>query len=742
MNKVDLISRISEYLPSDRVEFVATAYDYSAQCHEGQYRLSGEPYLQHPLYAAMQLAKLKLDATCIASALLHDVMEDCDVSLEELEKRFGPEVGMLVNGVSKLTRLELQAIYPNSGSNGNVHDSTAQAENLRKMLVAMAQDIRVVLIKLVDRHHNMRTLKFLPRERQLRIARETLDIYAPLADRLGMADLKWQLEDLSFRTLQPDRYREITRLITQRRGMRERYVAQVTRVLTEALGKAGVKANVTGRPKHIYSIHQKMNRYAEQGKEFDQIYDLFALRVLVDRDRVQDCYAALGVVHGLWRPIPGQFDDYVANPRENGYQSLHTTVMTGGGVPLEIQIRTSEMHVVSEFGIAAHWRYKEGVKGDSHFEDRLAWVRQRLLDWQSELSRPEEFVQSVKTDILPDQVFVYTPKGDVKELPAGSTPIDFAYLIHTDIGNQCSGAKVNGKLTSLDYQLQNGDMVQMLTSNKIRGPRLDWLNPDLGYVKTANARQAIRVWFRRQRRAENIERGQELVDKELRRLALTFTLNDLARQFKYSSREDFLAALGSGTISIHQVANTLSPPERPVVKDTVGRSRDGRPVRGVTVLGVEDVLTRLARCCNPLPGDQIMGFITRSQGVTVHKRDCHNVVDVQEQERLIQVEWGSTPQLYPVRIQLEGKDRVGLLRDITTVVSAEKVNISGVMTEVHGDGTVTEYLNLETSGIGQLSRIFTRLEKVGGVLRVSRSEHPPRAESGSKTKRGEDSGGL
>ena len=705
-------------MPEDRIGFVSDAYDFAELSHRGQVRKSGEPYIQHPLSIALHLSDLKLDSNCIAAALLHDVIEDCDVTPEQLDSRFGPEVTRLVDGVSKLTRLELMAIRRSNGH--NIDDSATQAENLRKMLVAMAQDIRVVLIKLADRLHNMSTLRALPRQRQLNIARETLDIYAPLAHRLGMADLKWKLEDLAFRVLQPDRYREISRLLTQKRAKRERYVSQVTHLLKSALDDAGIEAEVTGRPKHIYSIHRKMAKYAAQGKEFDQIHDLFALRVLVKQ--VADCYGALGISHALWHPIPGQFDDYIANPRENSYQSLHTSVIAQGGVPMEVQIRTFEMHQVSEFGIAAHWRYKEGAKGTSHFEDRMTWVRQ-LLEWQRDVSGAEEFLESVKTDLLPNQVFVYTPKGEVKELPAGATPIDFAYRIHTDIGHKCSGAKVNGKLTSLDYQLENGDTVQILTSNKIQGPRLDWLNPDLGYVNTAGARQAIRVWFRKQERAENMQRGQDLIEKERRRLALDYTVDEIADKLSFTTREDLYAAIGSGAISIHQITTRLSGTEKQTPDFSTGPDTGAGFTGGVTVLGVGDVLTRLAKCCQPLPGNEIMGFITRAQGVSVHRKSCHNITNVKEPERLIEVGWGSTVRLYPVRIEIEGKDRVGLLRDITTVVSAERVNISGVLTETHEDGTVTEHLSLGTNGISQLSRIFNRLEKVPGVLRVRRSEH-------------------
>ena len=722
MDKTDLIVKVGKYLPPEKTVLIEEVYNFSAKCHEGQLRLSGEPFLQHPLRTATLLADMKLDATCISAALLHDVIEDCGVSSSELEKRFGPETRRLVDGVSKLSKLELQAMGRTSGSPNGSDDSMVQAENLRKMLLAMAEDIRVVLIKLADRLHNMQTLRFLPRERQLKNARETLDIYAPLAHRLGMAEIKWQLEDLAFRYLQPEHYSAISKLLTQKRAERERYIAQLTRTLREALDTAGVNAEVTGRAKHIYSIYQKMEKYAAQGKEVNQIYDLFAVRVLVEK--VQDCYAALGIAHSMWHPIPGQFDDYIATPRENSYQCLHTTVMGTGGVPLEIQIRTYEMHQVAEYGVASHWRYKEGAKRDMHFEERMAWVRQ-LLEWQREVVGAEEFLESVKTDIFPDQVFVYTPKGDVKELPAGSTPVDFAYRIHTDIGHQCNGAKVNGKLTSLDYQLQNGDTVEIMTSNKVLGPRLDWLNQDLGYLKTASARQSIRLWFRRQERVENIQRGRELIEKELKRLALDLTIEDIAQLFNYPFEEEFLVALGSGNISLHQVAAKLLPPEKSKDSGAPAIASVDEPSAMVKVLGVGDVLTHLAKCCSPLPGNEIMGFITRNRGVTIHRNDCYNIVNEKERERLIQVEWSSTPQLYPVRIQLEALDRVGLLRDITTLVSEEKLNISGVMSTAHGDGIVSEFLNLETAGISQLSRILSKLERVRGVISASRSEPTP-----------------
>ena len=713
----DLLAKAGSYLPADRVAFVQKAYDYAALAHQGQVRLSGEPFIQHPLETALYLADIHLDATTLASALLHDVIEDCDVSVEELARDFGDEVAGLVDGVTKLNRLDILSAESGDGtlrSSDNNHD---QAASLRKMLIAMARDLRVVLIKLADRLHNMRTLKAHPPERRLAIAQETMDIYAPLAHRLGMWDIKWQLEDLATRYLQPARYRQISRLLSSRREEREQYITRVCDTLDQALKEASIKAQVTGRAKHIYSIHEKMEAYATQGKDFNEIYDLFALRILVQEK--QDCYAALGVVHALWNPLPGQFDDYIGKPKENMYQALHTTLMGPEGVPLEVQIKTHEMHQLSEYGVAAHWRYKEGHDADTPFERQMTWLRQ-LLEWQRDVSGAEEFLENVKTDLFPDQVFVYTPRGDVKELPAGSTPIDFAYHVHTELGHRCIGAKANGKLVPLDYQLQNGDTIEILTSKVARGPTLDWLNPNAGYVRSATARQRIRTWFRRQERGPNIQRGRELLTRELRRLSASPSDEEVAQLFRLDTVDEFLAALGSGTITVNQVAARLAPQqeERPL---EVYRLPTPGPASGIEVLGVGDVLTHLGQCCSPLPGDQIIGFITRNRGITVHRKDCRNVINEDESERLIHVDWGTTRQLHPVRLSIEAWDRVGLLRDITTLVSAEKVNIAAMVTRENDDGTVTIQLTLFTTGVDQLSRLFTRLEEVQGVTIVSRT---------------------
>ena len=530
MEVAELLSRVSEYLPADRVAIIEDAYRFAESAHDGQMRLSGEPYIQHPLHAAYTVAGLQLDAGAVSAALLHDTMEDCGVTSDRIQEQFGPEITRLVEGATKLSKMHWHS------AEGRLNDSL-QAENLRKMFLAMAEDVRVVIIKLADRLHNMRTLDAQDPVKQVRIAAETMDIYAPLAHRLGIWQIKWELEDLAFRHLEPEKYREIAQLVSSKRASRERYIGQVEAILTEELAKSQIAAEVKGRAKHIYSIYQKISKYEVQGKSFNEIYDLLALRVLVDS--VTDCYNALGVVHSLWRPIPGQFDDYIASPKDSMYQSLHTTVMCLGQRPLEIQIRTHEMHDMSEYGIAAHWRYKEGGKRDQRYEERMAWLR-RLLEWQRDMSSADDFVDSVKTDVFSDQVFVYTPKGEIKDLPAGSTPLDFAYRIHTDLGHNCVGAKVNGRLVSLNSALSNGDVIEVVTSRTSRGPSRDWLNADLAFLKTNHAREKVRQWFKRRERDENIDRGREMLEKELRRLGVNLAekQQELLRLFHQDSADD------------------------------------------------------------------------------------------------------------------------------------------------------------------------------------------------------------
>ena len=714
-----LFSQVDGYMSDDKVAIVAQAYEYSAKCHIGQTRLSGAPYIEHPLQTALFLADLKLDQATVSAALLHDVMEDCEISYNDLELEFGKEIAKLVDGVTKLTRMDLFAISPQDDHPLVVTDVRLHAESLRKMLVAMAEDIRVVLIKLADRLHNMRTLQALPKQRRQAIAQETMEIYAPLAHRLGMWDMKWKLEDMSFRHLQPSEYREISKILASSRKERESYVSEATKTLKQHLTKGGIKSHVTGRPKSIYSTYQKVQKYASQGKDQTDIYDLYALRVLVKT--MTDCYNSLGIVHNLWRPIPGQFDDYIATPKDNFYQALHTTVMCEGEKPLEVQIRTYEMHHVAETGVAAHWRYKEGEVTDIKFEEKMNWLRQ-LLEWQREVSGAEEFMDSVKTDILRDQVFLYTPKGDIIELPTGATPVDFAYKIHTELGHTCMGAKINGKLVALDYRLKNSDAVEIITSNIAQGPPLEWLNPDLGLACTASARSKIRQWFRKQERSTNIRRGRELLSKELQRLNMTFDEIEIARMFKHDTPEDFLVLLGSGGTSVNQLLSKLTSPQKqrdPSVK--IPFSIDSSS-SGVQLLGTGDMLICMGTCCSPIPGDEIMGFITRNTSVTVHKKDCSNLHNEDEKEYLVNVKWSDTRELYPVRIHIVSWDRVGLLKDISTLVSDEGVNIASVITNENTDGTVTVEQTLHTSGISQLSRLFYKLEGVRGVISATRSE--------------------
>ena len=718
-----VVKRAADYLPAERLEAVREAYEFAAKCHEGQVRKTGHPYITHPVAVTYLVANLELDQQALMAALLHDVQEDCGVANEVIVERFGARVGKLVDGLTKLDKLPMNVggIDPARG--------TAQAQNLRKMFLAMAEDVSVVLIKLCDRLHNMRTLWAFPEEKQKRIAYETQEIFAPLANRLGVWQIKWELEDLAFRYLEPEKYREIADLLSSKRVTRERFIREASEVIKAQLDGAGIQAEISGRAKHIASIYQKMMRYSAQSKSFDQIYDLLAVRIFVDS--VSECYHALGIIHSLWRPIPGQFDDYIGNPKDSMYQSLHTTVVGPHGRPLEIQIRTHEMHRVAEYGVAAHWKYKEGGKQQGKDEERIAWLRQ-LLDWQRDLAGADEFVESVKTDIFHDQVFVYTPKGDVLDLPAGATPLDFAYRVHTDLGHQTVGAKVNGRLVPLNATVKNGDVVDIMRSRTSKGPSRDWLNGNLGYVRTTHSKEKIRQWFRKQERAENIERGRELIDKEMRRLGLELSerQEQILALFPYPAWEDFLAALGYGGVSTSSIARKMGAliaeeeavdePPAPAIPEKPAPATLGHP--GMRVLGVGNLLTTMARCCNPLPGDQIVGYVTRTRGVTVHRADCHNILNEEETERIVEVEWGSVAKLYPVSVRIEAWDRVGLLRDITTVVTEDKVNMVGVRTTENGDGSVAITATLETTGIEQLSRLLSRIEILRGVRSVERTQ--------------------
>ncbi|HIA17118.1 MAG TPA: bifunctional (p)ppGpp synthetase/guanosine-3',5'-bis(diphosphate) 3'-pyrophosphohydrolase [Dehalococcoidia bacterium] len=711
-----LLAKASDYVPEDKLEIITTAYDFAESAHNGQMRLSGEPFIIHPLQTALLLADLKLDANTLAAALLHDVVEDNeDIEVADVEKKFGPEVARLVDGVTKLTNAEL--VTPGSATTPQA--GHAQAETIRKMLMAMAVDIRVVLIKLADRLHNMQTIQHLPPEKRNEKAQETLDIYAPLAHRLGIWEIKWQLEDLAFQQLNPESYKSISTMLNTKRTEREDYVWKVQGILQGELETAGIRAEVTGRPKHIYSIHKKTLKYAEMTKSMDDIYDLFALRVLVDD--LAGCYAALGVVHNKWRPLPGQFDDYIANPKDNLYQSIHTTVLCEDGNSVEVQIRTHDMHNVSEYGVAAHWLYKEGRAKDAQFDQKMTWLRQ-LLEWQRDVAEAEEFVESFKTDIFQNQVFVYTPAGDLKELPAGSTPLDFAFRIHSDLIFRCIGAKVNGKLVPLTYKLQNGDTVQVLTSNTVRSPSLDWLNQEAGYIRTASARARVRQWFKRQERSANIQRGRDMYNKQIKRLNATMSDSEAAEMVGIAKVEDFFAALGDGSVTVNQVVQKLSNKEAENIVEIKPAAAlpSILPSSAIEVLGVGDLLTSIARCCNPINGDEIAGYITRSRGVTVHRRNCPNILNETEKERLVTVAWGKTQTLYPVRIQVRAWDRVGLLRDVTAAVSDEGVNIAECVSEEYADMSIIT-LTAHIRGIDQLSTLFFRLEGVKGVIGVTRA---------------------
>jgi len=702
-----LVASILKHDDDADVSHVRRAIDFAVEAHGEQKRASGEAYVTHPIAAAQILADLGMDPVAIQAALLHDVPEDTEYSLSDIEERFGSEVAQLVDGVTKL------------GKFSTLSHEQQQAENIRKMFLAMADDIRVVLIKLADRLHNMRTLAALPPEKQLRIARQTLEIYAPLAERLGIWQIKWELEDLAFKILEPVRFRELAKLLDTRRKGRESFIDRAIGELEPRLKAAGIDADLSGRPKHIYSIYKKMQR---KSAEFAEIYDVYAIRILVDD--VRDCYAALGIVHALWRPIPGQFDDYIAVPKNNLYQSLHTAVIAMDGKPLEIQIRTHAMHQVSEVGIAAHWRYKEGSKAEREYDAKLAWLRQ-LMDWQRDVSDATEFVEGVKLDIFQDQVFVFTPKGDIKDLPAGATPLDFAYRIHTDVGHRTIGAKVNNRLVPLDYRLKNGDIVEIVTTRAGHGPSRDWLN----LVRTSHAREKIRQWFKRQERDENIVHGRESLDRELRRLARTSSaavgqdkLLEVARQLNYDSIDDFLAAVGYGAVSPQSVVMRLG-----VVDDTQSTLPTTAPppsparAGGVRVKGVGDLLVRFARCCHPIPGDPIQGFITRGKGVTVHLRTCPTVLNEREVSRLIDVEWEAAPQqTYPIAIRVEAYDRTGLLSDITQVVAEAKVNILAADVAVGPDHTAVVRATLQVASVSQLSRVLSRIEQLKDVISVQR----------------------
>lgn len=731
--KIDSLMEIlpQNYSVVDR-EMVMRAYRFAEDAHQGQKRASGEPYVSHCLAVAAILAEMQVPPAVVIAGLLHDTVEDTIVTLEDIRKEFGDEVAKLVDGVTKLTNLprvsrgdqhresliadeDLLTEPVETSSRSRRKDMTN--ETLRKVFLAMGDDIRVVLIKLADRLHNMRTLGYMPEEKRKRIAQQTLDIFAPLANRLGIWQIKWELEDLAFRYVNPEKYREIAENLAERRQDRERQIQQIIQRLQTILRENGIKAEISGRPKHIYSIYKKMS---EKGKTFEMVRDLRAVRCIV-KD-IPSCYAALGVIHTHWRPIPQEFDDYIAAPKDNFYQSLHTAVIYDDGKPLEVQIRTLEMHQNAEYGIAAHWRYKERGPKDELYEQRINWLR-KLMEWRQEIEDAQEFVEGMKSDVFQDRVYVFTPRGDIIDLPAGSTPIDFAYHVHTEIGNRCRGAKVNGKLVTLDYTLKTGDQVEILTA-KQGGPSRDWLNPSLGLVKTQRARSKIRAWFKKQDREQNLTQGKAMFEKELRRLGITdVDVEKLAHDFDFKNAEDLYVAIGCGDIGLGRVINRIS--DENAKKDpfifTLHQPKETKPSgNGVTVLGLKGLLTTFARCCNPAPGDEIVGYITRGRGATIHRQDCPNVLRLKERERIVKVTWGEPHQTYPVHVLVKAYDRQGLMNDISMIIGNEEVNLLDIDLKVtHNLASI--HMVLEISDINQLSRVLTRIENLPNVLEAHRT---------------------
>jgi GTP diphosphokinase / guanosine-3',5'-bis(diphosphate) 3'-diphosphatase len=717
-----VIDKTKAYLNDENVEIVKRAYEFAKHAHREQYRKSGEPYIIHPIQVAGILADLEMDPATVAAGFLHDVVEDTNVSLKDLETIFNDEVAMLVDGVTKLGKIKYKS-----------HEEQ-QAENHRKMFVAMAQDIRVILIKLADRLHNMRTLKHLPNEKQRRISNETLEIFAPLAHRIGISKIKWELEDTALRYLNPQQYYRIVNLMKKKRAEREQYLDDVMDEVRGRLKEVSIKADLSGRPKHIYSIYRKM---VLQNKQFSEIYDLLAVRIVVNN--IKDCYAVLGIIHTCWKPMPGRFKDYIAMPKPNMYQSLHTTVIGPKGDPLEVQIRTFEMHRIAEFGIAAHWAYKEGkaINDISSYEQKLTWFRE-ILEFQDDTANAEEFMESLKIDLFSDMVFVFTPKGDVIELPSGSVPIDFAYRIHSEIGNKTIGAKVNGKMVTLDYKLKTGDIVEILNSKHSYGPSQDWLK----LAQTSQAKNKIRAFFKKQRRDENVDKGKELIEKEIRSMEFDikeiFTLDNLkkvAEKFNFSNEEDMYAAVGYNGITALQVANRLTEKLRKKrdqeqsnnitnkISDLKGFPSTKKRESGVRVSGIDNLLIRLSKCCNPIPGDEIVGFITKGRGVSVHRADCPNIDSNDAQARLIPVEWESSLnecKEYNVDIEINGYDRSGLLNAVLQAVNESKTNISAVSGKSDRNKMATIIMSIAIHNVSHLRKVVDRIKQIPDIYSVRR----------------------
>ncbi|MEE1133076.1 MAG: bifunctional (p)ppGpp synthetase/guanosine-3',5'-bis(diphosphate) 3'-pyrophosphohydrolase [Caryophanon sp.] len=722
MTPEEVFGMVETYMNEKNVAFVKRAYDVAREAHIEQFRSSGEPYIIHPVQVAGILAELQMDPETVAAGFLHDVVEDTDVTREDIVEQFNEDVALLVDGVTKLEKIKYMS------------KEAQQAENHRKMVVAMAQDIRVILIKLADRLHNMRTLKHLPTEKQRRISKETIEIFAPLAHRLGISKVKWELEDTALRYLDPQHYYRVVSLMKKKRAEREAYLDNIVDEVTSQLHEVEIEADIYGRPKHIYSVYRKMHF---QDKQFNEIYDLLAVRVLVDS--IKDCYAVLGIIHTLWKPMPGRFKDYIAMPKQNLYQSLHTTVIGPYGDPLEVQIRTKEMHKFAEYGVAAHWAYKEGRSVDTHREtidQKLTWFRE-ILEFQQDSTNAEEFMESLKFDLFSDMVYVFTPKGDVIELPAGSVPIDFAYRVHSEIGNRTIGAKVNGKMVPLDTELHTGDILEILTSKQSFGPSRDWLK----IAQSSQAKNKIKAFFKRHLRDENIEKGKEMVQQELKSQEWNakeiFTSENMKRvyeKFNYTNEDDLYAAVGVGGITAQQVINRLAEKQRKereqeealekIQKEMKNPQQQKRTETGVVVPGIENLLIRLSRCCTPVPGDEIVGFITKGRGVSVHRDDCPNVHVEGDEERIIDVEWESNlapnRKEYPVDIEISAFDRPGILNEVMQCVSETKTNINAVNGRSDREKMATIHLTIGISNITHLHKVVERIKQLPDIYSVQR----------------------
>lgn len=713
MQKLEnIINKVKKYNPGVDYQLIEKSFKLADKKHDGQFRKSGDPFIFHPLGVADIVTDMKLDTISIVCSILHDVIEDTDVELSHVKKEFGKSAAIIIDGLTKINKISFKTV------------EEEQAENLRKMIIAMSEDIRIILIKLADRLHNMRTLNALSPERQKIKAKETLDIFVPLAHRLGMSQLEGELEDLSFRYLYPKKFNEIVHLVEQKQKERETQINKTIDILNDKLRNFKIKAEITGRAKNFYSVYMKITK---RGVIFDEIYDLTAVRVIVDD--LKDCYGTLGIIHSLWKPIPGKFKDYIANPKFNLYQSLHTSVIGPGGKPIEIQIRTWSMHKTAEYGIAAHWKYKEGkIKDDKEFEERISWLRE-MLQWQKELSDPKDFMESLRLDLFHDEVFVFTPKGDVVRLPLGSTPIDFAYHIHTDVGHSCIGAMVNNRMVSLERPLRSGDIVEILTSKTIGKPSRDWLN----IVKTARAKSKIKQWFRRREREEDRTTGRDLLSKNLRKQGLSlqsvdqYILSEISQKFGFENIDTLLAQIGAGKLSAYQVTTkiinaisksveleeeTIKPEE--IIKEEVERGY----TKSVVVSGMEDLLIRLSRCCNPVPGDDIIGYITRGRGISVHRTDCPNIQNLsQDAERFIEVMWDLTkPSLFKVEIGIDAIDRINLLRDITEVISDYNLNITNIAVKrKESENEVTIRFILEIGDVILLNKLLDDIKNIDSI---------------------------